>query len=110
ASAVGMTLGATIAFALAKRWGRPLAARLSSSEQLAELESSCQQHGPWMVVLTRPLPIVAEACALLVGALQMRFRTFLPVVLVSNVLVAGTYAVLGRQAVQHGWLPLAVCA
>ncbi len=109
ASTLGMTLGATIAFALAKRWGRPLAERYSSPEQLAELETACQAHGGWMLILTRPLPIVAEACALLVGALQMPWRQFLPAVLLSNLLIAATYALLGQRATEYGWLPAALC-
>ncbi len=108
-STLGMTLGAIIAFALAKAWGRPLAERYSSSKQLAELEAACHDHGVWMLILTRPLPILAEACALLVGALQMTWRQFLPTVLVSNFLIAATYSVLGQQAADYGWLPMAVC-
>jgi len=110
ASTAGMTVGAMVAFGLARRWGRPVAERYSSPEQYAELEAACEQHGPWMVVLTRPLPILAEACALLVGALQMRWRVFLPTVGVSNFLIAATYAALGQQAAEYGWLPMAVCA
>ena len=109
-STLGMTLGAAIAFALAKAWGRPLAARYCSSEQLAELESACTEHGVWMLMLTRPLPVLAEACALLVGALQMRWRQFLLTVTISNFLIAATYSWLGQQAARYGWLPMALCA
>jgi 3-dehydroquinate synthase len=109
-STLGMTLGAVIAFALAKAWGRPLAERYSSTKQLAELETACTNHGTWMLILTRPLPILAEACALLVGVLQMPWQQFLPTVLVSNFLIAATYSVLGQQAANYGWLPMAVCA
>ncbi|NOZ41253.1 MAG: hypothetical protein GXP24_13660, partial [Planctomycetes bacterium] len=48
-STLGMTLGAVIAFALAKTWGRPLAERYSSTTQLAELETACRDHGVWML-------------------------------------------------------------
>ena len=109
-STIGMTLGAVIAFALAKSWGRPLAERYSSPDQLADLETACAEHGVWMLILTRPLPILAEACALLVGALQMTWRQFLSTVTISNLLIAATYAILGQQATNYGWLPTAVCA
>lgn len=109
ASTLGMTLGAVLAFVLARRWGLPLAERYTSAEQLADLEAACQQHGPWMVVLTRPLPILAEACALLVGTLQMGWRQFLPPLLISNLAISAGYAVMGQQAHQKGWLPLALC-
>jgi uncharacterized membrane protein YdjX (TVP38/TMEM64 family) len=110
ASAAGMTLGAAIAFALARCWGRPLAERLSSDEQLREADRACREHGPWMLVLTRPLPIVAEAAVLVAGGLKMPLRDFAPPVALSNVAIAVTYSVLGQQAAAHGWLPLAVCA
>ncbi|MEM8944539.1 MAG: VTT domain-containing protein [Planctomycetota bacterium] len=109
-STIGMTLGAVIAFALAKRWGRPLAERYSSAPRMAELESACADHGVWMLLVTRPLPILAEACALLVGALQMTWQQFLPTIVISNLLIAATYAILGQQAAEYGWLPIAICA
>jgi len=109
-STIGMTLGSLLAFALAKTWGRPLALHTWSTNHLAEIETACANHGVWMLILSRPLPILAEACVLLVGALQMRWQQFLPTVLVSNFLIAATYSVLGQQAADYGWLPMAVCA
>jgi uncharacterized membrane protein YdjX (TVP38/TMEM64 family) len=108
ASAFGMTLGAAIAFALARRWGRPLAERFASSQALADADRACQDHGPWMLAFTRPLPILAEAAALVLGALQMSWRTFLPPVIASNIAIAAAYAILGAQAAEQGWLPVAL--
>lgn len=110
ASSIGMTLGGVVAFGLARRWGWPLAERLSSSEKLQIMSQACSKQGKWIVLLTRPLPILAEACVLLVGTLQMRWSVFLPALVVSNVVVAGIYSALGQSAGKHGWLPAAVCA
>ncbi len=109
ASALGMTLGGFIAFALARRWGRPLAERFADREQLTNLEATADTHGLWLVLLTRPLPVLAEAGVLLVGTLQMSWRAFLPTLIVSNFLIAATYALLGQTARMRGWLPAAVC-
>lgn len=109
-STIGMTLGAALAFGLAKAWGRPLAERYSSPDQLLELETACSEHGAWMLILTRPLPILAEACALLVGSLQMSWQQFLPTVAASNLIIAATYSALGQHAANYGWLPIAICA
>jgi uncharacterized membrane protein YdjX (TVP38/TMEM64 family) len=107
ASALGMTLGAVIAFAVARRFGIDKTDR----EVLdGEGNETTDQHGAWMLVLTRPLPIVAEAAVLLAGALRMPWRSFLPPIVVSNLAISATYATFGRQAAAHGWLPLAVCA
>lgn len=109
-SCVGMTLGASIAFGLARRWGRPLAERLSSPERLAQIEAACEIQAPWMLVLTRPLPVLAEAAALLMGVLQMPWRTFLPPVVLSNLAIAAAYSALGSYATHHGWLLPVLCA
>lgn len=108
ASALGMTLGAAIAFALARRWGRPLAERFASPTALADADHACEEHGPWVLAFTRPLPIIAEAAALVLGALQMSWRTFLPPVIMSNIALAAGYSLLGVQAVAGGWLPIAL--
>lgn len=109
ASTLGMTLGGIVAFGMARRWGWPLAERLASKRQLDNMSQATSQQGGWMVLLTRPLPILAEACVLLVGALQMRWRVFLPALLASNLVVASIYSALGQSAAQRGWLPAAVC-
>jgi uncharacterized membrane protein YdjX (TVP38/TMEM64 family) len=120
ASAMGMTLGAVIAFAVARRFGnapnekntpvsRDAVAERSPSAAPAA-EQVARRHGPWMLVLTRPLPIIAEAAVLVAGSLHMPWRTFLPAIVVSNVAISVTYAALGQQAAQHHWLPLAVAA
>lgn len=108
ASCAGMTAGAAIAFALARRWGRPLAERLSSPENLSELDGACARHGGWVLAATRPLPVLAEAAALLVGGLRMPWRQFLPPVLLANAALGVAYAALGDYAASREWLPLAV--
>ncbi|MDZ4659549.1 MAG: VTT domain-containing protein [Bythopirellula sp.] len=109
ASTLGLTLGGIIAFALARRWGRPLAERFANPEQLTNFETAADTHGLWLVIITRPLPILAEAAVLLVGTLQMSWRTFLPTLIASNLLIAATYAFLGQTASERGWLPAALC-
>jgi uncharacterized membrane protein YdjX (TVP38/TMEM64 family) len=106
---LGMTIGATAAFALARRWGRPLAQRLAPAEDLARMSAACQRHDVWMLLATRPLPILAEACVLMCGTLQSSWPRFLAAVATSNLAIAAAYAAMGRYAIASGWLPLAVC-
>ncbi|MBX3426448.1 MAG: VTT domain-containing protein [Pirellulales bacterium] len=108
ASCLGMTAGAAVAFALARRWGRPLAERLSAPERLAELDDAWSRHGAWLLAATRPLPVLAEAGALLAGAMSMSWAAFLPPVFVVNGVLGIVYAALGDFARQREWLPLAV--
>ena len=110
AACVGMTLGAAVAFGLSRRWGRPVAERFSTPQRLAEVEEACRRHGPWMLVLTRPLPVLAEAAALLVGALDMPWIAFLVPVAATNLALASAYATLGSQAGESEWLSIALAA
>jgi membrane protein DedA with SNARE-associated domain len=108
-AALGMTVGGVVAFGLARAWGRPLAQRLTAPHHLDRLEQTCQMQGPALVLATRALPIVAEAAVLLVGSLRMRWSAFLPMLVLSNLLVAATFATLGRFSREGDWLPAAVC-
>jgi uncharacterized membrane protein YdjX (TVP38/TMEM64 family) len=108
ASTLGMTIGGIAAFALARRWGRPFAERLASAQELSDMESIADSFGLSALLVTRPLPIVAEACVLLLGTLQMKWRVFVPMLAASNLVIAATYATLGHYASQQSWLPLAV--
>jgi uncharacterized membrane protein YdjX (TVP38/TMEM64 family) len=108
ASTLGMTIGGIVAFALARRWGRPFAERISDPQELTDMESIADSFGLSALLVTRPLPIVAEACVLLLGTLQMRWRVFVPTLIVSNLVIAATYATLGHYASEQSWLPMAV--
>ena len=110
ASWLGMTLGAVIGFALARIWGRPLAARLSSADDLARLDRLAQDYGVWMLIVTRPLPLLAEAAVLLTGVSGLSWRWFLPCVMLSNLGIALVYSILGRMAFAQGHLLLALVA
>jgi 3-dehydroquinate synthase len=125
-STVGMTLGAAMAFALARgvrgfsRGSTIASANFLDENAPSEGSSSTPDqsptplrlgdHGHWLLVVTRPLPVIAEAAVLLVGGLQMSWRAFLPTVVAANLAISVCYALLGKFALEHGWLPLAVCA
>ena len=109
ASALGMTLGGLVGFALAWRWGKPAAQKYCSRRQLEQLTTLCSRHGGWILLATRPLPIIAEAAVLALGALGMGWRDFVPLLVVSNLVLAAGFAYLGATASSQGWLPLALC-
>ncbi len=110
ASWLGLMAGAIFAFGLARVCGRPLAARLSSVEELDEIDRLGRRAGAWLLIITRPLPILAEAAVLFLGTTSMTWRRFLPPVMLSNLGIALVYAVLGRMAQSQGELPLALAA
>jgi uncharacterized membrane protein YdjX (TVP38/TMEM64 family) len=103
---LGMTLGAVIGFAIARRWGYPIAARLSSPEELEQMGPLSQRYGPSVLALTRAVPVLAEASVLLLGVHRLSWRRFLPPVVLGNLGLAVAYSFFGDYAQTHQWLPL----
>lgn len=105
---VGMNLGAIIGFALARRWGKPFALWFSKEEDLERMRIVSDRYGPFVLVLTRAMPVFAEATVLISGMHQLAWRRFLPAVVLSNLGIAVAYSAFGDYAEQHQWLPLAL--
>lgn len=110
ASWLGMSLGATLGFWLARLWGRPLARRFSSAEDLERSELLAAKYGPSAVIMTRALPVLAEAAVMLLGATGLSWRAFLPPMLLANLGIALAYALLGQLAQSHDALVWALAA
>lgn len=105
---VGLSLGAMLGFALARRWGRPLAAWISSERQLDRMQASSDKYGPLLLIVARGVPVFAEASVLLMGLNQLSWRRFLPPIVLSNLGIALAYSVFGDVARQDEWLPMAL--
>ena len=84
---LGMTLGALAGY-WAGRWG----GRRLDDESLQDPRGL----GATLVVLTRPIPLVAEAAALMAGATRMPLRRFLVAAGLGNLAVAAAWSVAGR--------------
>ncbi|MCO6047200.1 VTT domain-containing protein [Aeoliella sp. ICT_H6.2] len=105
---VGLMLGGVAAFAVTKRWGPAVARRLAAPEELDNLRATAHEHDVWLLLVTRPLPILAEATVLLCGALDTRWSRLLWTLSVGNAAVATAFAVLGSQAEEHEWMATAI--
>jgi len=108
ASWIGMSLGAVIGFAVARRWGQPLVAWLTRTNDLERTKRLAERFGPSLLVLGRGVPVLAEATVLLVGMHGLSWRAFLPPVLLANLGLAIAYAAFGKLAAEYQWLPLAL--
>lgn len=92
----GMTAGAVIGYALAKLFGRPLAIRLSGAEEQERIDRLSRRFGPLVLVLARPVPVLAEASVLFLGTTRLGWTAFLLPVALSNLGIAAVYAALGQ--------------
>lgn len=107
---LGMTVGAAGGFWIARRGGPPLAKRLAGADDFVRVESLAQRRGPELLVLTRAVPVLAEASVLLMGTTQLTWRRFLPPIALSNLGIAAVYALFGQWALQMDALFVALAA
>lgn len=98
ASWLGMSVGGMLGFALARLLGRPFARRFANDADLARTERWLQRYGAAALIATRPVPVFAEACVLLVGVSRMPWGRFMPALLVSNLVVSAVYSACGALA------------
>lgn len=108
ASALGMTIGACIGFAIARLCGPRVLPRLAKREDLERLDPFAGEYGVLLLLTTRPLPILAEAAVVLLGALGLPWRRFVPPLVASNLVISFAYAALGAWAIEWEALPIAV--
>jgi uncharacterized membrane protein YdjX (TVP38/TMEM64 family) len=92
---LGMTLGSIAGWWLGRTAGQRALMGLEADER-AGLEARHRRLGPLLVVLTRPVPLLAEAATLLAGATGMRFRDFLAAAALGNLAVALAWSIAGR--------------
>lgn len=105
---IGMTAGAALGFALARRWGGPWALRMARPQDLQRIGRLRDRLGPFVLAATRGVPVLAEASVLWMGMHGLPWRRFWTPVLLSNLGLSIAYACFGAWAERHGWLPLAL--
>lgn len=95
ASWIGLSLGSLVGFGFARWLGKPFASKFAEAEDLARIESVATKFGPVVLLLTRPLPILAEACVLLMGTTELSWRRFAVPVVAANLGQAVFYVSCG---------------
>jgi uncharacterized membrane protein YdjX (TVP38/TMEM64 family) len=109
AATLGTTAGAVIGFACAKLFGDRFA-RWRAGQDLERVSELSRRLGPPALLVTRALPILAEACVLLVGVGGLTWRRFLPPVVAGNLVVSFAYAACGRYFAGSGAMPWVIIA
>jgi len=106
---LGMTAGACCGWWLGRSTAGRALARLTAEDRAA-LAGQERRLGPLLVVLTRPLPLVAEAAALFAGAAGMPLPRFLAAAGGGNLAIAFAWSLagaLGRDAATLQWVLVA---
>lgn len=93
----GMTLSCVVGFWLA-RSGRPIVQRLLGVEELQRLQLLGERCGDWVIIICRPVPVLAEAAVLFAGVSGMRPGRFLLLAVLGNLGISAVYATVGALA------------
>lgn len=88
---IGMTLGC---------WMGYRAGRVARGRADHRLESLWARHGEWTLILTRAVPVLAEAAVLFAGMTAMPMRRFLLLTTLANVGIGTLYAAVGAFAME----------
>jgi 3-dehydroquinate synthase len=95
---VGMTIGCGLGYWLGSRAGRPLAERFIGRGEVARAQRIAANLGPATLVLTRAVPVLAEASTVAAGLAAMPVPRFLLTTGLANAGIALVYVAWGAAA------------
>lgn len=108
---LGSTGSGLLAYLLCRGLGRRAALWLAGEDGLAEGERLFQgEPGPWIVALSRWLPVLPETVACLAGMAHMPLRRFLPALLAGSAPQAFAFATIGHRGESQPQLALLLSA
>ncbi|HEY0130704.1 MAG TPA: VTT domain-containing protein [Allosphingosinicella sp.] len=95
---IGMTIGCGLGYWLGSQAGRPLAQRFIGPGEVARAQRIAADLGLATLVLTRAVPVLAEAATVSAGLAAMPFGRFALATGLANAGIAIVYAVWGAAA------------
>lgn len=95
ASTVGMEVSCLVAYIVGRRIGRPIAHRTVGQKELATMEALSHRFGDWVIVVARPVPVLAEMSVLAAGMGCMPIGRFVLISSLSNLGISAVYAAVG---------------
>ena len=97
-SLLGMTISCILGYWLGRGCGRALATRLVSADDLDSFQSVHARFEDWAVVISRPVPVLAEVSVLFAGLSRMPAPRFFLLSTLANLGVSLGYALVGAYA------------
>lgn len=87
----GMTLGCWLGYR---------AGRMAKDRSDQKITGLWARYGEWTLILTRAVPVLAEAAVLFAGMSQMDFRRFMILTTLANAGIGTLYAAVGAYAME----------
>ena len=95
---VGMMLSCLAGYWLGLKGGLPAAERVLGREDVARLQRWNRRFGNWLIIVARPVPVLAEASIVVVGVGRMDWRRFVLLCALANAGISLAYAAVGAYA------------
>ena len=93
-----MVVSCLAGFWLGAKFGRPLASRMIGAGELEWLEDKGRRFGDWVILVARPVPVLAEASVLFAGMSRMPTHRFIMLSTLSNLAISAVYAAIGAMS------------
>jgi uncharacterized membrane protein YdjX (TVP38/TMEM64 family) len=106
-STIGMSIGCLLAYVCGWRFGLPLVRRMVSEPDLNQLSAQFHRGTEWTLATMRPVPVLAEASALLAGLFRVPFLSYMVVTGLANAGISAVYCAVGANALHTGSFLLA---
>lgn len=97
-SLAGMTVSCIIGYWLGKKFGTHISERLVGPKELSKLEKLQKKYGDWIIIISRAVPVLAEASVLVAGIGGMPLNRFILLILLSNLGISLVYAAIGAYS------------
>ncbi len=92
---LGMTIGAIIGYAVGAKPAKAVTAKAVGDDGLTQARAAHSQYGDWSIIVSRAVPVLAEASVILAGVAGMPFRRFFALTASANLAISGAYATVG---------------
>lgn len=100
ASWLGMTIGCVAGYYFGAYAGPPAIRRLAGESEIERVRQGAARLGDWMIVLFRPVPVLAEISVVFAGLSRIPFSRFLRLSALSNLGISAAYAAVGSSAAE----------
>ncbi|WP_414470127.1 TVP38/TMEM64 family protein [Methanobacterium sp. ACI-7] len=97
-SFLGMTVSCIIGYILGAKLGNPISEKLVGKSEFSKLERLQNKYGDWIIIISRAVPVLAEASVLVAGIGRMSLKRFFLLILLSNLGISIAYAAIGAYS------------
>lgn len=104
AASAGSFLSGTVAYALCRQLGEKAARWIVGEKDFEKNKQLSERHGPWIIALSRTLPILPEVTTCLAGVTRMPARKFFISLACGSLPTGFLYAAVGSLGETHATL------